>query len=389
MKTITEGKAIIKIPETEKISREMDVFYNPDMKNNRDMAILLLNSLDVYSSAEGKEKLLIADIMAGTGIRSLRFLLETKKVEEIHINDFSEKSIKLIKENLKINNIHKIISKNKIKIYNDDANLFLLNSKGFNYIDIDPFGSPIKFLESAISRISREGILAVTATDTSALSGTYRSACLRKYWATPLRNYMMHEIGIRILIRRCQLIGAMYDKALIPIFSHATLHYSRIYFRCIKGKKQVDKVLKNHKYFQYCNQCMSREVSYNSRIECKFCDKEMQFSGPLWTGKLWDPKLAARMKRTNQANKMLNFSGIESIINTANKESKINTVGFYSLHKISSKLKTHSPKTLDIINALKSKGFKAAPTHFAGDGIKTNAHMPDVERAVKKVMKNS
>ena len=56
MKTITEGKAIIKIPETEKISREMDVFYNPDMKNNRDMAILLLNSLDVYSSAEGKEK---------------------------------------------------------------------------------------------------------------------------------------------------------------------------------------------------------------------------------------------------------------------------------------------------------------------------------------------
>src|SRR3990167_5531507 len=98
MKTITEGKAIIKIPETEKISREMDVFYNPDMKNNRDMAILLLNSLDVYSSAEGKEKLLIADIMAGTGIRSLRFLLETKKVEEIHINDFSEKSIKLIKE---------------------------------------------------------------------------------------------------------------------------------------------------------------------------------------------------------------------------------------------------------------------------------------------------
>ncbi len=385
MKTITEGKAIIKVPNTEKISRDMDVFYNPDMKNNRDIAVLVLNSLDVYPSEKGKEKLLIADIMGGTGIRSLRFLLETKKVEEIHINDLSEKSIKLIKENLKLNKI--ISAKNKIKLYNSDANLFLLDSKGFNYIDIDPFGSPIKFLESAISRISRSGILALTATDTSALSGTYRSACLRKYWAIPLRNYMMHEIGIRILIRRCQLIGAMYDKTLIPVFSHATLHYSRIYFRVVKGKKRVDKIWKQHKYFHYCKECMNREVSDNNRINC--CGKEMQYSGPLWIGKLWDSKLTSRMKKENKTNNVLKFSDIYNMIDIINKESKMNSVGFYSLHKISSRLKTHSPKTLDIINELKSKGFKTAPTNFSGDGIRTNAGIKDIKIAVKDVMKNN
>ncbi|MCU0373510.1 MAG: ATP-binding protein, partial [Ignavibacteria bacterium] len=42
---------------------------------------------------------------------------------------------------------------------------------GFDYIDIDPFGSPCPFLDAAIKRLSRGGILAVTATDTSALAG--------------------------------------------------------------------------------------------------------------------------------------------------------------------------------------------------------------------------
>lgn len=397
MKTITEGKAIIKVPDSDKISKEMDVFYNPDMKNNRDIAVLVLNSLDIYPSEKGKEKLIIADIMAGTGIRTIRFLLETKKVEEIHVNDFSEKSVKLIKENLKLNKINfNRISQNKnmddknrndkIKISNFDANLFLLNSKGFNYIDIDPFGSPIKFLDSAISRISRNGILAVTATDTSALSGTYKSACSRKYWAVPLRNYMMHETGLRILARRCQLIGAMHDKALIPVFSHATLHYSRIYFRVIKGKKQVDRVLKQHKYFHYCKSCMNREVSEKNRLNC--CNKEMLYSGPLWTGRLWDLKLAGRMRKSNKTEKnKTKFSDLDTMLHAINKESKINNAGFYSLHKISSKLKTHSPKTIEIVNELKKKGFKTSPTHFAGDGIRTNAGIKEIEKAFKKVMK--
>ena len=31
-----------------------------------------------------------------------------------------------------------------------------------------------------------------------------------------VRNHMMHELGLRILIRKIQLQGAQFDKALIP-----------------------------------------------------------------------------------------------------------------------------------------------------------------------------
>ena len=56
-----------------------------------------------------------------------------------------------------------------------------LESAGFDYIEIDPFGSPTDFLESSIVRLSRRGILAVTATDTAPLCGTYPNTCKRKY----------------------------------------------------------------------------------------------------------------------------------------------------------------------------------------------------------------
>ena len=70
--TIQEGKAIIRIKKADKISKEMEVFYNPVMKLNRDISILLLNSID-------NNNMQIALPLTGSGIRGLRFLKELKK----------------------------------------------------------------------------------------------------------------------------------------------------------------------------------------------------------------------------------------------------------------------------------------------------------------------
>src|SRR3989338_9641815 len=130
---VQEGKAKIKVLPSRKISKEMDVFYNPVMEFNRDISVLLLNSIE-------KNNLIISDPLAATGIRSIRFLLELKKskIQSISINDYSSKAVKSMKNSLALNKIKK---NKKIIIQNEDANLFLLNSKGFDYIDVDPFGS--------------------------------------------------------------------------------------------------------------------------------------------------------------------------------------------------------------------------------------------------------
>src|SRR3989338_409005 len=148
---IKEGSAIIMISKIGKISKEIGVFYNPVMGFNRDISVLLLNSIH-------KKGMQIADPLAASGVRSIRFLKELNKdkIKNIYINDFNNDAIKSIKENLKLNKI-KYNNNKKIIIKNEDANLFLLNSTGFDYIDIDPFGSPNFFLDAACRRIARDG----------------------------------------------------------------------------------------------------------------------------------------------------------------------------------------------------------------------------------------
>lgn len=353
MKLINEGAAKIRAPETEKISKEMGVFYNPAMRLNRDISVLLLNSID-------KNGLQIADILAASGVRSIRFLkeLNKNKIKNISINDINKNAVKSIKENLALNKI-KYKSNKKIKIFNEDANLFLLNSSGFDYIDIDPFGTPSLFLDSACKRVSRGGILAVTATDTSALCGTFPLACIRKYWALPKRDAVMHETGLRILIRKIQLVAAQYDNALTPIFSYFKEHYMRTFLMNEKGKTKADEILKLHGNFNG--------------------------AGPMWLGRLWEHKLVDSMYSNVIKEKALNKNNdLIKFLRTLAEESKIDSAGFYDLNDICKKSSIKSLQKKEIIkDKIIRLGYNVSDTHFKGEGIRSNIPLNGLIRILK------
>ncbi|MBR9690819.1 tRNA (guanine(10)-N(2))-dimethyltransferase [Candidatus Woesearchaeota archaeon] len=363
MKTITEGKAKIQTHTARIVSKEMPVFYNPKMEFNRDTSILVLNAID-------KKNLQIGLPLAGSGVRAARFLLELKKekIKSIKINDHSPDAVKLIKKNIEINEEGLICE--DIEVSQLDANNFLLDSVGFDYIEIDPFGTPNPFLDSAVKRISRGGIIAATSTDTAPLCGTYPKTCKRKYFAAPIRNEHMHEAGLRILIRKAQLIGAQFDKALIPIFSYSKDHYFRTYFRCEKGKTRVDNIISEHKYFLYCTKCLNYNISSYNKQEC--CKKLMDFAGPIFTGKINDSSLIKKMKADDK------------FIQTILEESKINLPFFYDIHKIAKKYKIGIPKTDELISRLKKAGFKASKTHFNIYAVKTDASIEKIIKIMKK-----
>ena len=102
--TIREGKASIRIKKVSKISKEMDVFYNPVMELNRDITILLLQQFSPMN---------LCDPLAASGIRSIRFSKELK-YKSIAINDVDEKAVKSIKNSLKLNKINNFATMNKL-----------------------------------------------------------------------------------------------------------------------------------------------------------------------------------------------------------------------------------------------------------------------------------
>ncbi|MFC2133910.1 tRNA (guanine(26)-N(2))-dimethyltransferase [Bacteroidota bacterium] len=339
---ITEGNALINASEETKISKKLPVFYNPVMKLNRDISILLLNTIS-------KKNMQIGLPLAGSGIRGIRFLQELKKnkIKTLYINDYKEDFFDVIKANFSLN---KLPSNIDVEVSNEEANLFMMNSSGFDYIDIDPFGTPNPFLDIASRRIARDGIFAVTATDTSSLCGTYETACKRKYWAKPIRNELKHETGIRILIRKVQLVAAQYDKALTPVFSYSKDHYFRVFFQCEKGKSKVDKIIRKHEFYET--------------------------AGPLWTGQLFDKKLVKKILKEadDETRKFL------SIINE-----ELDIVGFYDIHAICEKLKIQVPKYESLMEKIKKKGYKVSRTHFNPFGIKSDISREEIMEIIKNI----
>jgi tRNA (guanine26-N2/guanine27-N2)-dimethyltransferase len=157
---ISEGKAKAYFPKNE------NVFYNPIQEFNRDLSIAVLNT---YTKT--RKNLRLLEGLAASGIRSMRYALEIDGLEEILANDFDRKSVDLIKLNINLNNVQ-----SKVKASCDDANRamyssFTKKSTQFDVIDLDPYGSPTPFLDTALRSIKSGGLLLVTATDAAVLCG--------------------------------------------------------------------------------------------------------------------------------------------------------------------------------------------------------------------------
>jgi tRNA (guanine26-N2/guanine27-N2)-dimethyltransferase len=360
----TEGTTKFVTDSEEKITKEMPVFYNPVMKRNRDLTLAVLLAM----KAEGNDNPRIGLPMEASGIRAARIINELVSPGHlspklIALNDLSEHAIGYAKKNMQ----HYTFEHVQFTV--NEANLFLRQSPGFDYIDIDPFGTPNPFLDSACQRIFRNGILAVTATDTSALAGTYPAATARKYWAAPSRTWVMHEVGLRILCRKVQLIAAQYEKALVPVLSVATDHYYRIFFRCVPSHAPVKDLLRQHRFLHVCKSCMQLAVSDANTGACAACGEQVSAAGPLWTGMLHDAAFVRHMRSQLAKLDAKTAKELDALLAVIEDECRLDTVGFVDLHELASLLKVQAPRTEFVLEKL---GPHACRTHINGAAVKTD-----------------
>jgi tRNA (guanine26-N2/guanine27-N2)-dimethyltransferase len=186
---IREGSTQLLVPSliSEKGPGKIEgrVFFNRQMAFNRDVSVAL------FHSVVRPRKCL--DAMAATGARGIRICNEAPGNYRFIINDKDSLACEHIKHNIELNSLE------NAEVCNADLRC-LLAEEIFDYIDLDPFGTPIPFVPSALQGMARKGILAVTATDTASLSGTHPGKCRRRYMANSQRNPFLHESGLRIMI---------------------------------------------------------------------------------------------------------------------------------------------------------------------------------------------
>lgn len=66
----------------------------------------------------------------------------------------------------------------------------------FDVIDLDPYGCPSIFLDSALQAVKDGGLLLITATDMAVLAGNSPETCYSKYGAVSLKLKCCHEMVI-------------------------------------------------------------------------------------------------------------------------------------------------------------------------------------------------
>ena len=373
IKRVEEGMTKIEFPEFEKISSEAPVFYNPNMELNRDLSIL---AIQAFQKQEDRQ-INICDLFGGSGIRGVRYKNEIDGVGEVAINDISETANHYERHNIELNNL------SDVEVFQHDASMFLRMKRGkFDVIDIDPFGTPSPFMDSAGYCARRNSLLCVTATDTSALCGTYEEPCIRKYNSKPYKSEYCHETGIRILAGFVALALSKYAKFIEVKMSHSTEHYMRLYLEVKKGSKRTDESLKNIGYISHCRNCLHRQTSNGlaSPIDeaCPVCGEKLVHAGPLWLGAIQDGKFIQSMideadnkniNREKEALKLLGKCLAESDAPAT----------YYDVHSICKSLKVSAPKFDLILAELENKGFKAIRTHYDPLGIKSDAGIEDIQ----------
>ncbi len=341
-------------PKTKKV----DVFYNPTMEFNRDVSVIFLKRFIK------KEQKSILDGLAATGIRGIRFANEVDGDLSVTINDANPIAFKLIKRNIRANNLENVIASNK------KLNA-LLAERWYDYIDIDPFGSPVPFLSTAMQSVKNNGIIAITATDTAPLCGTYPKACRRRYQAVPLKTNYCHEIGLRILIGYVAKEAAKYDLAVKPLLSHYTDHYFRTYVRIEKGAKKTDKCLEKVGFVVH------KENGFREVI--KEIKEEDLTAGPLWIGSLFDEKFLKNLKIDISLGTKRR---LERMLEVWKEEASAPPL-YYSSDEIAKALKLSPPPLQIIIQKLRDEGYKATRTHFAPAAFKTDADIESIKEVFK------
>ena len=387
IQVIQEGLVKLIVPDFSKYLREngvyeptwAPVFYNPQMKLNRDLSVAVVEAF-----SKSRKPVLIADILAGTGVRGIRFAVEINNISKVYINDKNPIAYEFMVKNIELNNV-----KNRVEAENLDANLMLRYHKFageiFDYIDIDPFGSPIEFIDSALASVKIGGMLGITATDTAVLEGKHANACIRKYFSKPVKAYFSKELAIRIMLASIVLRAASQELGVDVKLSYYDKYYVRAYIVLMKGARKADESLKKLGYVVFNKRSgeyfIIKDLSELFNIPH---DKHYVIAGPIWCENICEKEFLSKVSKVVMEREYLRYKELTKLLQMLNAELSMPPL-YYNVDMLGKILKKSIPPLNSLIECLVSNGYKAVRVHCDPKGFKTDAPLEVVYECFRRL----
>ncbi|XP_008577530.1 PREDICTED: tRNA (guanine(26)-N(2))-dimethyltransferase [Galeopterus variegatus] len=435
--TVTEGAAKIAFPSANK------VFYNPVQEFNRDLTCAVITEfariqlgakgiqikvpgekdvqkvvVDLSEQEEEKielkegenlapgdqpqtaavgeiceEGLWVLEGLAASGLRSIRFAREVPGLRSVVANDSSAQAVDLIRRNVQLNNVAHLVQPSQA-----DARMLMYQhqrvSERFDVIDLDPYGSPVHFLDAAVQSVSEGGLLCVTCTDMAVLAGNSGETCYSKYGAMALKSRACHEMALRIVLHSLDLRANCYQRFVVPLLSISADFYVRVFVRVFTGQAKVKASASKQALVFQCVGCgafhLQRlgkasgapggRVKFSAACgppvtpECEHCRQRHQLGGPMWAEPIHDLDFVSRVLEAVSANPSRfhtseRIRGVLSVITEELPDVPL----YYTLDQLSSTIHCNTPSLLQLRSALLHAGFRVSLSHACKNAVKTDA----------------
>ena len=347
------------------------LFYNERMGPCRDLSSLWVGTLPELG--------ILVDGFSASGIRGIRYKLENPNVGVLKFFDRSGRACENIGRNLKLNGVEgEVVCAN--------SNKFFVENSNFDFCEIDPFGSPVPFLDMLFfaDYKQKERWISVTATDAAVLCGAHKEACVKNYFSKPLNCEFCHENGLRILLGHIARSAAKNGWELQPQFCISHRHYFKVMARIAKSADMAGKAVEKSKFYvQFCDNCLYRELGGGFPAQvCPQCGGKIRWGGPLWGGRLFEKGVVEKMEGLLAQREYLDAKGLAKFLGRAKEEADAPAL-YYDLHEICSKFKCKPMQIDETVMRLKAAGHFACRTTFRDTAVRTSASAMEIAEIMR------
>ncbi len=258
-------------------------FFNPGARPARDLGVLLARGLSVDRPPR------ILDLMAGCGVRALRYGLEGQ-ARCLWANDADPQRLPLLHKNLAILQDHCLLRRTDWKAHRLLADC-LLRGEHFDLVDVDAYGSPHALVPLALEAVALDGLLYFASTDGRGPTGHDRRAAVRRFGAAARTHPASWEQALRLQIGLLARVAWSQGRGLDPVMSFSDGRAFRTAVRVRRHPRDDEEASLG--FVAVCHGCGDQQVQsllHLKRWKPCACSSggasALAVSGPLWIGPL-------------------------------------------------------------------------------------------------------
>ncbi len=354
-----------------------DGFFREQSRPARDLSVLL--AADQACGVGQERGLRWLDLMAGCGIRSLRWGLEAAGrcafSPEIWVNDADPDRSAVLKSNMK-----RLEQKGcPLHLFVQSAERLLtrawLDGDRFDLIDLDAFGSPSALIQPALMALQPEGVLFLASTDGRSPTGHDRSGAIRRLGAAARVHPASWELALRHQIGFVARQAWMLGHGLEPLLSFSDGRTFRTAVRLLP--QHVEAELNSLGLLARCDVCGNQQVQSLLRLRaweaclCPSGSEHLLIHGPLWLGPLQGLDFLRRLSDASVPVAGATGRLLHRLLADSGSPARV-----WSTAELASRLGLSGPPSVSaLVQALRDAGQLASVSGVMGGQIRTNADL--------------